>query len=86
MDRRRGIDAASSRPPSSTQGQALTLTDRNGSVHTLNYDVLGRMDATNKRFLAAVRTLALVRKLAVPALQVNIARRQVNVVAPSAVN
>ncbi len=44
-----------------------------------------RMDAANKRFLAAVRTLALVRRLAVPVLQVNIARRQVNVVAPAAV-
>ncbi len=44
-----------------------------------------RMDATNRRFLAAVRTFALVRKLAVPVLQVNIARRQVNVTAPAAV-
>jgi hypothetical protein len=42
-----------------------------------------RMDATNRRFLAAVRTLALVRKLAVPALQINVARKQVNVVAPT---
>jgi hypothetical protein len=40
-----------------------------------------RMDATNRRFLAAVKALALVRKLAVPALQLNIAKRQVNVVA-----
>jgi hypothetical protein len=39
------------------------------------------MDATNKRFLAAVKTLVLVRKLAVPVLQVDIAKRQVNVVA-----
>jgi hypothetical protein len=37
------------------------------------------MDATNRRFLAAVKTLALVRKLAVPVLQVNIAKKQVNV-------
>lgn len=44
-----------------------------------------RMDAANKRFLAAVRTLAVVRKLAVPVLQVNIAKKQVNVVAPVAV-
>jgi len=40
-----------------------------------------RMDATNRRFLAAVKTLALVRKLAVPVLQVNIAKKQVNVAA-----
>ena len=38
-----------------------------------------RLDATNRRFLAAVKTLALVRKLAVPVLQVNIAKKQVNV-------
>jgi hypothetical protein len=38
-----------------------------------------RMDATNRRFLVAVKTLALVRKLAVPVLQVNIAKEQVNV-------
>jgi hypothetical protein len=40
-----------------------------------------RMDAANRRFLAAVKTLALVRKLAVPVLQVNIAKKQVNVAA-----
>lgn len=38
-----------------------------------------RLDATNRRFLAAVKALALVRKLAVPVLQVNIAKKQVNV-------
>jgi hypothetical protein len=41
-----------------------------------------RQDRAHKRFLSAVRTLALVRKLAVPVLQVNIARRQVNVAGP----
>ena len=39
-----------------------------------------RIDRAHARFLSAVRTLAQVRKLAVPALQVNIARHQVNVV------
>lgn len=43
-----------------------------------------RMDATNRRFLAAVKTLALVRRLAVPALQINLADKQVNVLAPPA--
>jgi hypothetical protein len=38
-----------------------------------------RMDRAHRRFLSAVRTLALVRKLALPVLQVNIARKQVNV-------
>lgn len=43
-----------------------------------------RMDATHRRFLAAVKALALVRKLAIPVLQVNIAKKQVNMVAPAA--
>ncbi len=43
-----------------------------------------RMDAANRRYLAALKALAVVRKLAVPVLQVNVARRQVNVVAPGA--
>src|SRR5205823_4272861 len=38
-----------------------------------------RIDRTHRRFLSALKTLALVRKLAVPVLQVNIARKQVNV-------
>lgn len=38
-----------------------------------------RADLVHRRFLAALRTLALVRRVAVPALQVNIAEKQVNV-------
>ena len=37
------------------------------------------LTAAQKRYLAAIKTLALVRKLAVPVLQVNIAKKQVNV-------
>jgi hypothetical protein len=37
------------------------------------------ISAAQKRYLAAIKTLALVRRLAVPVLQVNIARKQVNV-------
>ncbi len=37
------------------------------------------MTSAQKRYLAAIKTLALVRKLAVPVLQVNIAKKQVNV-------
>ena len=44
-----------------------------------------RMDAAHRRYLSALKALALVRKLAVPALQINLARKQVNVVAPVAV-
>jgi hypothetical protein len=37
-----------------------------------------QIDAAHRRFLSAVKTLAQVRKLAVPALQVNIGANQVN--------
>jgi hypothetical protein len=43
-------------------------------------DFLKRMDRAHQRYLSALKTLALVRKLALPVLQVNIARNQVNVV------
>ena len=38
-----------------------------------------RQESTHRRFLSALRTLALVRKLALPVLQENIAKKQVNV-------
>ena len=38
-----------------------------------------RADLVHRRFLAALRTLALIRRLAGPAVQINIAERQVNV-------
>ena len=41
-----------------------------------------RLDATHKRYLAALKALALVRKLAIPALQINLAKKQVNIAAP----
>jgi hypothetical protein len=37
------------------------------------------MDRAHKRYLSAIKTLATVRKLALPVLQVNIAKKQVNV-------
>jgi hypothetical protein len=40
------------------------------------------LSSAQKRYLAAIKTLALVRKLAVPVLQVNIARKQVNMAGP----
>lgn len=40
-----------------------------------------RIDAGHRRYLSAIRTLATVRRLALPAVQVNVARRQVNVLA-----
>lgn len=41
------------------------------------------LSAAQMRYLSAIKTLAVVRKLAVPVLQVNIAKKQVNVVGPS---
>jgi len=35
-----------------------------------------------RRYLAAIKSLALIRKLAVPVLQVNIAKEQVNLAGP----
>lgn len=43
------------------------------------------IDRAQKRYLSALRTLALVRKLALPVLQVNIARKHVNVAGPAEV-
>jgi hypothetical protein len=40
---------------------------------------LRQIESAHKRFLSAVATLARVRKLALPALQVNIGTNQVNV-------
>jgi hypothetical protein len=40
-------------------------------------------DRAHRRYLSAIRTLAIVRKLALPVLQVNIADKQVNVAAPA---
>jgi hypothetical protein len=37
-----------------------------------------RMDRAHRRFLNTVKTLAAVRRLAIPALQINLARQQVN--------
>ncbi len=45
-----------------------------------------RMDRAHKRYLSALKTLALVRKLALPVLQLNIARKQVNVAAGTVVD
>jgi phage head maturation protease len=37
-----------------------------------------RRDRAHKRFLAACKALATVRRMTVPALQINVAKRQVN--------
>ena len=40
-----------------------------------------RIDRAHRRHLSAIKTLATVRKLAIPVLQVNIAKRQTNIAA-----
>jgi hypothetical protein len=55
------------------------LTLRQGEYHQRT------RDRAHGRYLSAIRTLALVRKLAAPVLQVNIAKRQVNLATPAAV-
>ena len=40
------------------------------------------IDRAHRRYLSAIKTLATVRKLALPVLQVNIAKKQVNVASP----
>jgi hypothetical protein len=37
-----------------------------------------RIDRTHRRLMSTIKTLATVRRLAVPALQINVARQQVN--------
>ena len=39
---------------------------------------LRRQDSANRRYLAAIRTLATVRKMALPVLQVNLGQNQIN--------
>ena len=42
-----------------------------------------RVERAHRRLLATIKTLATVRRLGVPAIQVNLARQQVNVVSPN---
>ena len=57
----------------------------NLSKHWGDY-FISRMDRANKRYLAALKTLAQVRRLAVPVLQFNIARKQLNIAGGSVVS
>lgn len=53
---------------------ASDMTIRQGEYHQR------RIDKAHARFLSAVKALAVVRKLALPALQVNLAENQINMV------
>jgi hypothetical protein len=59
--------------------QAGSMTLAQGEYHHR------RRDRAHNRYLTSIRALALIRKLAVPVLQVNIANKQVNVATPAAV-
>jgi hypothetical protein len=37
-----------------------------------------RIDRTHRRLISTIKTLATVRRLAIPAVQINVARQQVN--------
>ena len=52
---------------------ATEMTNKQSEFHQR------RIDAAHRRFLSAVRTLAQVRKLGIPSIQVNIGQNQVNV-------
>jgi hypothetical protein len=62
---------------------ALIYAERDGLGWELGGYYQRSIDRAHKRYLSAIRTLAVVRKLALPVLQVNIARKQVNVAGPS---
>lgn len=58
--------------------EALYTLQKDQTIRQAEYQVR-RIDSAHKRFLSAVATLARVRKLALPTLQVNIGANQVNV-------
>jgi hypothetical protein len=57
--------------------EAIVFTAGDRTLNQADYDIR-RLDAAHRRYLATLRTLAQVRKMALPAMQVNIARNQVN--------
>jgi hypothetical protein len=56
---------------------ADTITDE-GMTLAQSEHAQRRMDRAHKRLLSTIKTLATVRRLALPALQINVARQQVN--------
>jgi hypothetical protein len=64
----------------------IWLAQQEGKLSITQADYHQRTrDRAHKRYLSAIKALALVRKLALPVLQVNIARKQVNVATPATV-
>ena len=57
---------------------AAGMTEDGGMSFARSEHAQRRMDRAHRRLLATLKVLATVRRLAVPALQINVARQQVN--------
>ena len=55
-----------------------SATSEEGLALTQSEHQQRRIDRTHRRFLDTIKTLATVRRLALPAMQINVARQQVN--------
>ena len=62
------------------QVQMADIAQAKGESQTIALErfQLRRQDSANRRYLAAIRTLATIRKMALPALQINLGQNQVN--------
>jgi hypothetical protein len=64
----------------------IVLAQREGKLTLAQGEYHQRTrDRAHKRYLSSIKALALVRKLAVPVLQLNIAKKQVNVASAASV-
>jgi hypothetical protein len=63
------------------QVQTADIAQAKGKAPTPGFATfqLRRQDSANRRYLAAIRSLATVRKMALPALQVNVGQHQTNI-------
>jgi hypothetical protein len=63
------------------QVQTADIAQAKGEAPTSGFATfqLRRQDSANRRYLAAIRSLATVRKMALPALQVNVGQHQTNI-------
>ena len=57
---------------------AASVQSEDGMTLAQSEHAQRRIDRAHRRFLSTVKTLATVRRLALPALQINVARQQVN--------
>jgi hypothetical protein len=57
---------------------AASVTGEGGMTLAQSEHAQRRIDRAHRRFLSTLKTLATVRRLALPAVQINVARQQVN--------